>query len=799
MWRLSFSLQRGVRCSTSSRGDVQVSRVQEDIKRQTQTSRLKAVAAKISSARELARRLAEEKQAVQTVAEPERVKREAAMASAQAAAEAARADAVARAVRQAELGLERQALNYENLKAENEALTELLLELARDRDIAKFKLQEIKQKFERDEEQEVSVVPKPENGRKQAEELVTQSVEDIVNVFAGLAMAKQALIEQKDGIRKLQDQATTATSAGERVFTDPISPCKVGQAITIYYNASQGILQNENHIKLKFGWNKWEEKMEVSMQRSNYLSQLGNWWSAQVQLPQELFRAEFVVVGEDSGQVDNNYMQDYRLQLTGGPTETQLLEQRAAELAAQDAYRKQKIATEEDKMEKQVQITADQAAKEGKAAERQKIALELMASAREVVLERRQPVKGIDLGEGDCYEWISGPPQAGQIATLAYNQNRRGGPIRDPGHQIKVHIGYDNWWQKIVSTYPMSPCMQKKDRWVAEIMIPHTSAVVDFVFSNSDKTVWDNNGGKDYHTKVVGTPPDEELVQQIVETLRKDTEQEMREREEQAGKRAYNKVMSKAKALRKMREKRYEFLYTEPLIPHAGETAKLYYNPNATVLRGRPEVYVRGSWNRWTHPQCFVSMQMKSTLPGGLGFHQCTVDVPADAHVMDVVFSDTGDLHGGFQDNNHGLDYHIPIQGGQGTLPGLNVVHISVEMAPIAKVGGMGDVVTALGRAVQDLGHKVTVILPKYDCIKYDQVEGLHKEGGFHVQGSFVRVWKGKVEQLDVIFIEPENGTFWVGCIYGRQDDSQRFAYFCRAALEYLKHGSLKADIVHCP
>ena len=29
------------------------------------------------------------------------------------------------------------------------------------------------------------------------------------------------------------------------------------------------------------------------------------------------------------------------------------------------------------------------------------------------------------------------------------------------------------------------------------------------------------------------------------------------------------------------------------------------------------------------------------------------------------------------------------------------VIHISVEMAPIAKVGGMGDVVTALGRAVQ--------------------------------------------------------------------------------------------------
>lgn len=34
----------------------------------------------------------------------------------------------------------------------------------------------------------------------------------------------------------------------------------------------------------------------------------------------------------------------------------------------------------------------------------------------------------------------------------------------------------------------------------------------------------------------------------------------------------------------------------------------------------------------------------------------------------------------------------------------------------------MGDVVTALGRAVQDEGHRVEVILPKYDCMDYDQV-----------------------------------------------------------------------------
>ncbi len=53
---------------------------------------------------------------------------------------------------------------------------------------------------------------------------------------------------------------------------------------------------------------------------------------------------------------------------------------------------------------------------------------------------------------------------------------------------------------------------------------------------------------------------------------------------------------------------------------------------------------------------------------------------------MDVLFSDTSSDKGGFFDNNGGLDYHIPVVGGTGVVPGLKVVHVAVEMAPIAKV-----------------------------------------------------------------------------------------------------------------
>ena len=47
-----------------------------------------------------------------------------------------------------------------------------------------------------------------------------------------------------------------------------------------------------------------------------------------------------------------------------------------------------------------------------------------------------------------------------------------------------------------------------------------------------------------------------------------------------------------------------------------------------------------------------------------------------------------------------------------------HVVHITAEMAPIAKVGGLGDVVTGLARANMCQGHDVEVILPYYSSIE---------------------------------------------------------------------------------
>jgi starch synthase len=96
---------------------------------------------------------------------------------------------------------------------------------------------------------------------------------------------------------------------------------------------------------------------------------------------------------------------------------------------------------------------------------------------------------------------------------------------------------------------------------------------------------------------------------------------------------------------------------------------------------------------------------------------QATVQVPPDALIADFVFLDSENAATGFYDNNQGLDYHIEVEGAKGTLPPLRIAHVSVEVAPVAKVGGMADVVTALGRAVMENGHNVEVCTPSLHVV----------------------------------------------------------------------------------
>ncbi|KAI5060950.1 hypothetical protein GOP47_0023455 [Adiantum capillus-veneris] len=137
--------------------------------------------------------------------------------------------------------------------------------------------------------------------------------------------------------------------------------------------------------------------------------------------------------------------------------------------------------------------------------------------------------------------------------------------------------------------------------------------------------------------------------------------------------------------------------------------------------------------------------------------------------------------------------------------PGMHIVHIAAEMAPVAKVGGLGDVVTGLGRAFQKRDHLVEVVLPKYDCMDYSRISNLRilnidLNSYFDGHTFKNKIWVGTVEGLPVYFIEPHHPArfFWRGGIYGEKDDFKRFTYFSRAALEFVLQAGKRPDIIHC-
>ncbi len=133
------------------------------------------------------------------------------------------------------------------------------------------------------------------------------------------------------------------------------------------------------------------------------------------------------------------------------------------------------------------------------------------------------------------------------------------------------------------------------------------------------------------------------------------------------------------------------------------------------------------------------------------------------------------------------------------------IVQVTSELAPVAKVGGLADVVNGLSRELEIRGNFVEIILPKYDCMRYDHIWGLQvtcPDLWVPWYGSAVHcsVWFGFVHGRKCFFIEPHSNDryFQRGAFYGQNDDVARFVFFCKATLEFLLKTGKTPDIIHC-
>ncbi|VVA27893.1 PREDICTED: glycogen [Prunus dulcis] len=132
----------------------------------------------------------------------------------------------------------------------------------------------------------------------------------------------------------------------------------------------------------------------------------------------------------------------------------------------------------------------------------------------------------------------------------------------------------------------------------------------------------------------------------------------------------------------------------------------------------------------------------------------------------------------------------------------MHIIHVTAEMAPIAKVGGLGDVVTGLARACLLRGHRVDIMLPFYECIQREQIDDLTlitTYNSYH-DGKWIptHAYSGTVSGIPVIFIEPSHQFFKGQHVYGGSyNELEAYLFFSRACLEWMQVTGTQPDIIH--
>lgn len=132
----------------------------------------------------------------------------------------------------------------------------------------------------------------------------------------------------------------------------------------------------------------------------------------------------------------------------------------------------------------------------------------------------------------------------------------------------------------------------------------------------------------------------------------------------------------------------------------------------------------------------------------------------------------------------------------------MEIIHISAECYPVAKAGGLGDVVGALPKYQCKAGHIAKVVMPMYrTAFLYTNewsvdFKGQYHLGNWHFDFTIIKE-KNNVLGYDLYLVDI-NGLLDRQKIYGYDDDTERFVAFQIAVITWMKSWEHRPDIVHC-
>ena len=136
--------------------------------------------------------------------------------------------------------------------------------------------------------------------------------------------------------------------------------------------------------------------------------------------------------------------------------------------------------------------------------------------------------------------------------------------------------------------------------------------------------------------------------------------------------------------------------------------------------------------------------------------------------------------------------------------PRRSVAFIGSECYPFVKTGGLGDVMSALPKALAKLNLDVKVILPRYKCIPQEYQEKMEYRGSFYMnlcsdgKQYYVGIMEYQEDGVVYVFIDNDEFFSWGNPYTNLIDDIPKFCYFAKASLAALNYLDWTPDVVHC-
>lgn len=131
----------------------------------------------------------------------------------------------------------------------------------------------------------------------------------------------------------------------------------------------------------------------------------------------------------------------------------------------------------------------------------------------------------------------------------------------------------------------------------------------------------------------------------------------------------------------------------------------------------------------------------------------------------------------------------------------MEIIHVSAECYPVAKAGGLGDVVGALPKYQNELGHIAKVVMPMYKTkfLMNNSWDVVHKGrtniGDYWFDYTIIKEQTNKLG-FDLYLVDI-NGLLDREKVYGYDDDTERFAAFQISVVDWISVWVHKPDVIH--